>query len=219
MDKIIMIGCDLHDWSMLLKIAVGLAAPAKRSWGNDRSGRLAMIVDLKRRAGAVGANRIVFAYEASGLGFTLHDELTAAGIECHVLAPTLMERSAKHTKGKADERDAERVTTCYIAGRGVHGVEKTARAIEDALEFGAFSCEYVANLLEQRQRLLPEPGALHLTHRADLLELELPEPNLTLYGTDGDPAPAPDPNPAPDSDGAKPGESHEPEQGPQDGAG
>jgi transposase len=35
--------------------------------------------------------------------------LTASGIECHVLAPTLMERSAKHTKGKTDERDAERV--------------------------------------------------------------------------------------------------------------
>jgi transposase len=39
----------------------------------------------------------------------LHDELTASGIECHVLAPTLMERSVKHTKGKTDERDAEEV--------------------------------------------------------------------------------------------------------------
>ena len=62
--------------------------------------------------------------------------------------------------------------------------ETTARAIADALEFGAFSCEYIANLLEQRQRLLPEAGALHLTRRADLLELELPEPNLSLYATD-----------------------------------
>jgi len=45
-----------------------------------------MIGDLKRRADAVGANRLVFAYEASGLGFTLYDELAASGIECHVLA-------------------------------------------------------------------------------------------------------------------------------------
>jgi transposase len=109
MDKVLMVGCDLHDRSMLLKIAVGLAEPDKRSWSNDRSGRKAMIADLKRRAEVVGAVRIVFAYEASGLGFTLYDELTAAGIECHVLAPTLMERSVKHTKGKTDERDAERV--------------------------------------------------------------------------------------------------------------
>ena len=85
-----------------------------------------------------------------------------------------------------------------VALSEIYGAEKTARAITDALEFGAFSCEYIANLLEQRQRLLPEPAALHLTRRADLLELELPEPNLGLYGTDvsPDPVPAPPANPA-----------------------
>jgi transposase len=102
-----------------------------------------------------------------------------------------------------------------VALSEIYGTDKTARAIQDALEFQAFSCEYIANLLEQRQRLLPEPGALHLTRRADLLELDLPEPNLNLYRTDADPAPAPDSNPAPDADGAKPGESHDPEQQPQ----
>ena len=71
-----------------------------------------------------------------------------------------------------------------VALSEIYGPEKTARAIADALEFEAFSCEYIANLLEQRQRLLPEAGALHLTRRADLLELELPEPNLSLYATD-----------------------------------
>ena len=71
-----------------------------------------------------------------------------------------------------------------VALSEIYGQEMTARAIQDALEFGAFSCEYIANLLEQRQRLLPEPGALHLTRRQDLLDLELPEPNLGLYGTD-----------------------------------
>jgi transposase len=68
-----------------------------------------------------------------------------------------------------------------VALSEIYGIEKTARAIQDALEFQAFSCEYIANLLEQRQRLLPEPGALHLTRRQDLLDLELPEPNLDLY--------------------------------------
>ena len=97
-----------------------------------------------------------------------------------------------------------------VALSEIYGNEKTARAITDALEFGAFSCEYIANLLEQRQRLLPEPGALHLTRRADLLDLELPEPNLGLYGSEGDPGPAPDPTP-------RPGETHEPGQGPSAG--
>jgi transposase len=71
-----------------------------------------------------------------------------------------------------------------VALSEIYGAERTARAIEDAVEFHAFSCEYIANLLEQRQRLLPEPGALHLTRREDLLDLELPEPNLNLYETD-----------------------------------
>ena len=67
-----------------------------------------------------------------------------------------------------------------VALSEIYGTDKAARAIQDALEFQAFSCEYIANLLEQRQRLLPEPGALHLTRREDLLDLELPEPNLAV---------------------------------------
>ena len=47
-----------------------------------------------------------------------------------------------------------------VALSEIYGTDKAARAIEDACEFQAFSCEYIANLLEQRQRLLPEPGAL-----------------------------------------------------------
>jgi hypothetical protein len=38
--------------------------------------------------------------------------------------------------------------------------------------------------LESRQRLLPEPGALHLTRRQDLLDLEMPEPDLSAYESD-----------------------------------
>ena len=43
----------------------------------------------------------------------------------------------------------------------------------------AYASEYIANILEQRQRLTPAPGPLHLTRRADLLELGAPD--LTFY--------------------------------------
>ena len=56
-----------------------------------------------------------------------------------------------------------------------------ARALEDAHQLGAYSCEYITNLLEQRGRCLPEAGALHLTRPSDLLELELPPPDLSIY--------------------------------------
>lgn len=68
-----------------------------------------------------------------------------------------------------------------VALSEIYGVEAVARAIEDALTFQAFSCEYIANLLESRARQLPEPSALHLTRRQDLLELEVPEPNISVY--------------------------------------
>lgn len=63
----------------------------------------------------------------------------------------------------------------------IYGVDKVARALDDALDLHVFRAEYLANILEQRERHLPEPGALHLTRRQDLLQLELAEPSLALY--------------------------------------
>ena len=68
-----------------------------------------------------------------------------------------------------------------VALAEIYGGEAIARAIGDAHVLGAYSCEYITNLLEQRQRLAPETGALHLTRSSDLLELELPPPDLTPY--------------------------------------
>ena len=55
MRKVTMIGCDLHDESMLLKIAEGRDTPQTRSFKNTPQGRVAMISGLKRRAKAGGA--------------------------------------------------------------------------------------------------------------------------------------------------------------------
>lgn len=68
-----------------------------------------------------------------------------------------------------------------VALTEIYGQDAVGRAIEDALEYQAFSSEYIANILEQRSRRLPEPGALHLTRREDLLDMELPEPDLSIY--------------------------------------
>jgi hypothetical protein len=68
-----------------------------------------------------------------------------------------------------------------VALSEIYGTEAVARAMADAFTFQAFSCEYIANVLESRARLRPEPGALHLTRRQDLLDLDLPEPDLSAY--------------------------------------
>ncbi len=107
MEEYIMVGCDLHDRTMLLKVARGREEAKKRSFSNDAGGRAAMIAYLQ--AEAAGKAKVLFAYEASGQGFGLYDELTAAGFECRVLAPTKMPPSPKQKRNKTDERDAQRV--------------------------------------------------------------------------------------------------------------
>lgn len=109
MRKAIMIGCDLHDKTMLLKIAEGREEPQTRSVRNTAAERAKLIADLGKRATAAGGARILFAYEASGQGFGLFDELTDAGIECYILAPTRIARSQRQASQKTDEKDAQQL--------------------------------------------------------------------------------------------------------------
>ena len=68
-----------------------------------------------------------------------------------------------------------------VALSEIYAPEAVARALQDAFTFQAFSCEYIANLLEQRSRCLPEPGALHLTRSEDLLDIDIEQPDLSIY--------------------------------------
>ena len=74
------------------------------------------------------------------------------------------------------------------------GPDKVARALEDALKFEAFGCEYIANILLQREHTPTTPSALHLTHRQDLLDLEVPAPDLKIYDRSEPDQPPPNPS-------------------------
>jgi hypothetical protein len=64
----------------------------------------------------------------------------------------------------------------------IYGREPTARAISDALAFHAFSSQYITHLLDSRARASILPASpIALTRRQDLLQLELPEPDLSIY--------------------------------------
>ena len=60
------------------------------------------------------------------------------------------------------------------------------RAMADALDFAAFSSEYIAHLIQARGRPLPQPSALVLMRRQDVLELDLPPADLSLYAIPGE---------------------------------
>ena len=130
MTHFILTGADVHDATILLKTAVDAKPAVKRSFSNNREGRKAMIGYLQKMSAAAGGAKIIFAYEASGLGFGLHDELTDAGITCHVLAPTKLERSPKRKRNKTDERDADQILG-VLRGHVLAGNELPAVWIPD----------------------------------------------------------------------------------------
>ena len=107
MTQVTIIGCDLHDRSMLLKIALGADDPHEKSFSNNSKGRGQMLEHLIAFAQQHGSERMVFVYEASGQGFGLYDLLTDRGIECHVLSPTHLPKTAKSKRNKTDAKDAQ----------------------------------------------------------------------------------------------------------------
>jgi hypothetical protein len=104
--KAIMIGCDLHDGTMRIKIAAGPGKAVTKSFATV--GMHTMIAGLKEFAARQGVSRIVLAYEASGQWFGLYVALADAGMECDVLAPTHLPHSAHGRANKTDDKDAQR---------------------------------------------------------------------------------------------------------------
>jgi transposase len=109
MDHFIFVGCDSHDKTLVTRIAKNREVSERKGFSANGAGRRKLIEYLRRRGEQAGGAKVMVAYEASGNGFILSDELKQAGIECHVLAPTKIERSSKQKRNKNDDRDAERL--------------------------------------------------------------------------------------------------------------
>lgn len=120
MSNYIFVGCDSHDKTLVNRIAMNREESEKKNVAANRSGRRKLIEYLKKRSELAGGAEVVVVYEASGNGFVLCDELKAAGIRCHVLAPTKIERSSQQKKNKTDDVDAARLLDIvrghYLAG-------------------------------------------------------------------------------------------------------
>ena len=138
MSQVIMIGCDLHDRNMLLRYAVGTGEPQQLAYDNDAAGRRRMIARLKSLAQKNGADRIVFAYEASGLGHGLSDQLHSEDIECYVLSPAHLPKTPKRARLKTDANDAqmllEQVRGFVLAGNDLPVVWTPPQRLRDDRE-------------------------------------------------------------------------------------
>jgi transposase len=163
-----MIGCDLHDSTTVLKVSDGKGPSVRK--GFLTANRAGMIAWMKDFAAQRGATRIVFAYEASGQGFGLYDELTDAGIECHVLAPTHLPHSTHSRKNKTDDHDAEmilnEVRAHVLAGRPLpdvwvpdHQTRDDRETVRLRLELAAQRTRLknqIRNLFKRSQLALPD---------------------------------------------------------------
>lgn len=96
------------------RTVVGLDVHARSVWActvDDDSGEMRTLRISSRTDEIVSwaralPGRVVVAYEAGRTGFGLARALIAAGMQCHVLAPSKMERPSA-ARVKTDKRDAE----------------------------------------------------------------------------------------------------------------
>jgi transposase len=108
--------------------------------------------------------------------------------DAHVLQRflALSPQAAKYHTGLLERRgNALSHVRKIVALADIHGEEAVVRALADALTFEAFSSEYIAHLIQARGRQLPQPSPLVLMRRQDVLDLELPPPDLSPYGIEG----------------------------------
>lgn len=66
----------------------------------------------------------------------------------------------------------------------IYEPEDVIRAIRDAGEHQAYSADHIENMLRERSRNTPACGPLHLTRSSDLIDMNIPEPNLDIYASD-----------------------------------
>jgi transposase len=70
---------------------------------------------IRKLAGKLGpAQHLKACYEAGPTGYVLYWQLTALGIACEVVAPSLVPTKAGD-RVKTDRRDAEKLARCYRA--------------------------------------------------------------------------------------------------------
>jgi transposase len=104
------LGLDVHAET----IAVAVAEPGR---GEVRS--LGIIPNeptaLRKLIQKLGKKNLRACYEAGPTGFALYWQLTELGVECDVIAPTLIPKKAGE-RIKTDRRDALKLARCFRAG-------------------------------------------------------------------------------------------------------
>lgn len=125
MKRILRIGMDVHSKTYTLCAMEPVIGEDDRIFANiqvtaDHKNILMFIENLKSKLGLSDEYDIVCGYEAGCLGYSLYNQLTAAGVKCVILAPTTM-LTPQGKRIKTDARDALMIAQCLSYG-GYHAV-------------------------------------------------------------------------------------------------
>ena len=125
MNRILKIGMDVHTTNYTLCAMEPLIGEEDRVFATikvtpDYKNILMFIEKLKMKLGMDNQYDIQCGYEAGCLGYSLYNQLTAAGVKCVILAPTTM-LTPQGVRIKTDARDALMIAQCLSYG-GYHAV-------------------------------------------------------------------------------------------------
>ena len=125
MKRILRIGMDVHSTNCTLCAMEPVIGEDDRIFATidvapDYKNILLFIENLKMKLGMNYEYDIQCGYEAGCLGYSLYNQLTAAGVKCVILAPTTM-LTQQGVRVKTDARDARMIAQCLSYG-GYHAV-------------------------------------------------------------------------------------------------
>lgn len=107
------IGMDVHKESIDIALADELGRQEVRHYGSI-GGDLAALDQAVRKLQATG-KALHFVYEAGPCGYVIYRHLAAKGLECVVVAPSMIPKRSGD-RVKTDRRDAEMLARLHRAG-------------------------------------------------------------------------------------------------------
>jgi len=169
MTKVRYIGLDVHKETITIATADEGRGPA-REFATIPSDARRLLTRLRRLTPQGG--RLVVCYEAGPTGYGLYRRLCEAGIECHVVAPSLVPAKAGN-RVKTDRRDAVRLahflrsgdlTDVYVPDEADEALRDLERARDDAKRAERTARQRLGKFLLRHDRRFIQTGNWTVRH-------------------------------------------------------